>query len=87
MASYNVFLKRSAAKELEAIPRAADRRRVVDRIRRLSEDPRPVESEKLAGREDRLRIRQGDYRIVYAVHDRDRTVIVIKIAHRKDVYR
>jgi mRNA interferase RelE/StbE len=87
VASYSVFLKRSAAKELEAIPRAADRRRVVDRIGRLSEDPRPVESEKLAGREDQLRIRQGDYRIVYGVHDRDRTVIVIKIGHRKDVYR
>lgn len=87
MASYSVFLKRSAANELEAIPRAADRRRVVERIRRLSEDPRPVESEKLAGREDRLRIRQGDYRVVYAVHDRYRTVTVLKIGQRKDVYR
>lgn len=87
MASYSVFLKRSAAKELETIPRTADRRRVVDRIRRLSEDPRPVVSEKLAGHKDRLRIQQGDYRIVYAFHDRDRTVTVTKIGHRKDVYR
>ncbi len=53
----------------------------------ISQDPRPVGSEKLAGRESRLRIRQGVHRIVYAIDDRDRTFTVIKIGHRKDVYR
>ena len=87
MASYSVFLNGSAAAELEAIPRDEDRRRVVERIERLAGDPRPAGCEKLAGREDRLRIRQGDFRILYAVDDRAKTVTVVRIGHRKDVYR
>ncbi|HKY60266.1 MAG TPA: type II toxin-antitoxin system RelE/ParE family toxin, partial [Gemmatimonadota bacterium] len=50
-------------------------------------DPRPGGSVKLAGRDDQRRLRQGDYRIVYAIHDGDRTVTIHKIGHRKDVYR
>jgi mRNA interferase RelE/StbE len=87
VASYSVFLKRSAAKELEDIGQESDRRRIVERIQALADDPRPPASEKLAGREDRLRIRQGDYRVVYAIDDENRSVIVVKIGHRKDVYR
>jgi len=84
--SYSVFLKRSAVKELEGIGTGADRRRIVDRIRALSEDPRPPGSRKLAGRRDRMRIRQGAVRLLSAVNDEDRIVTVVKIAHRKDVY-
>lgn len=87
MASYSVFLKRSAAKELEDIGQESDRRRIVERIQALADDPRPPGSEKLAGREDRLRIRQGDYRVVYAIDDQNSSVTVVKIGHRKDVYR
>ncbi|MGH7570670.1 MAG: type II toxin-antitoxin system RelE family toxin [Gemmatimonadota bacterium] len=87
MASYSVFLKRSAAGELEVIADVEDRRRIVDRIRSLSRDPRPIGSVKLAGREDRLRVRQGEYRIVYKVDDRDATVMIVKIGHRRDVHR
>ena len=87
MASYSVFLKRSAARELEEIGTDADRRRIVERIRSLAEDPRPPACEKLAGRDDRLRIRQGDYRVIYSVDDNERVVTVVKIGHRKDVYR
>lgn len=87
MANYRVFLKRSAEKQLEAIGSAADRRRIADRIRTLADNPRPVGSEKLAGRQDRVRIRQGDYRIVYAVDDEERVVTVVRIAHRRDAYR
>lgn len=87
MASYSVFLKRSAVKELEEVGSAADRRRLVERIAALSEEPRPVGHRKLAGREDRLRIRQGDYRVVYSVDDDERVVTVVKIGHRRDVYR
>ena len=87
MASYSAHLKRSAAKELEAVGQETDRRRIVEGIWALADDPRPPGSEKLAGREDRLRIRQGDYRVVYSVDDENRLVTVVKIGHRKDVYR
>lgn len=85
MEKYRLRIKRSAAKELEALP-SKDRRRIVGRIQDLASDPRPHGCEKLSG-EDKYRIRQGDYRVLYAVQDADATVIVVKIAHRRDAYR
>ena len=85
MGSYSVHLKRSAAKEIEAPPRKG-RARIIERIRTLSEDPRPAGSTKLSGREA-YRIRQGDYRIVYTVSDQDLVVMVSVVAHRRDAYR
>lgn len=87
MAGYSVALKASAAKEIEALPTRGDRQRVVARIAALAGEPRPPGSEKLAGHEDRLRVRQGRYRIVYSVDDARRAVVVVKVGHRKDVYR
>ena len=86
MASYSIRIKRSARKELEAIGTAADRRRIVDRIRSLAQDPRPIGVQKLSGRE-RYRLRQGRYRILYTIHDDVLTVHVIRIAHRRHAYR
>jgi mRNA interferase RelE/StbE len=85
VASYNVLLKRSAAKELERLPDKI-RRQVVARIAALGAQPRPVGCEKLTG-EDLYRIRQGDYRIVYSIVDSDLIVHVIRIANRRDAYR
>lgn len=85
MASYSIEIKRSAAKELAGLPRQ-DRARVVTRIQALAREPRPVGSEKLSGQE-RYRIRQGDYRILYEIRDDALIVMVVKIAHRRDVYR
>ncbi|MGH7587751.1 MAG: type II toxin-antitoxin system RelE family toxin [Gemmatimonadota bacterium] len=87
MAGYSVFLKASAAEELENVARVEDRRRILEKIEGLADDPRPAGSIKLAGRDDRRRIRQGDYRIVYSVDDPPRTVTVVKIGHRKNLYR
>ena len=87
MASYNVFIKTSAAKELEAVEPRAVRARIVSRIRGLAQSPRPHGSQKLAGEAERYRIRQGVYRIVYSVDDERRTVEVVKIGHRREVYR
>ncbi len=84
MASYRVLIKRSAAKELEALP-AKDRRRVAARIQALSADPRPPGCEKLSGA-DRYRVRQGNYRIIYSVEDEVLTVMVVKVGHRRDIY-
>lgn len=82
---YAIELKKSAAREIEALP-LADRRRVVERIGRLADDPRPRGCEKLAGGE-RYRVRQGDYRIVYSVEDALLVVWVVKVGNRRDVYR
>lgn len=85
MASYKLFLKASAARELEALPKA-DRLRVVERITTLAENPRPMGCEKLSGGE-KYRMRQGVYRILYEIHDVMVTVVVVKIGHRREVYR
>ncbi len=85
MASYRLLIKASAGKEVEALPRK-DRARVVDRIRRLATDPRPSGCEKLSG-EEKYRVRQGNYRILYSIDDADASVLIVKIGHRHDVYR
>ena len=86
MAKYKLRIKKSAAKELEAISRKADRRRIVSRIEALAENSRPDGCKKLSGSE-RYRIRQGSYRIVYSIEDKQLVVYVFKIADRKSVYR
>ena len=85
MASYKILLKVSAAKELEALPKP-DRLRIVERIKALAENPRPFDCEKLTG-EEKYRVRQGVYRILYKIHDDIVTVVVVKIGHRREVYR
>ena len=85
MASYSLFIKPSAAKEIEAVPKP-DRRRIVSKIMSLSSDPRPPGCEKLSGH-DQYRIRQGNYRILYEIHDLKLIVVVVKVGHRRDVYR
>jgi mRNA interferase RelE/StbE len=86
VASYRLRIKKSAAKELETIPRKADRQRIARRIQALAEDPRPHGCKKLSASE-RYRLRQGNYRIVYAIEDDELVVTVIRIADRKGVYR
>jgi len=83
---YRIFIKPSALKEIEGIDRKADRQRVVRRIRGLATDPRPPGCEKLSGR-DKYRVRQGRYRIVYSIEDDLLVIYVVKVGHRKDVYR
>jgi mRNA interferase RelE/StbE len=87
VASYKVFIKTSAAKELEAVEPRAVRARIVSRIQGLAQTARPRGSQKLAGEAERYRIRQGAYRIVYSVDDERRMVEVVKIGHRREVYR
>ena len=85
MASYRLVIKPSAGKEIEALPKQ-DRRRIVAKITSLSRDPRPPGCEKLSGH-DQYRLRQGNYRILYAIQDLDLVVVVVKVGHRRDVYR
>lgn len=83
--SYRLAIKKSAERELRGVPQR-DLRRIVNRIQGLASNPRPPGNEKLSGQE-RYRLRQGDYRIVYGVDDDQRIVEVVKIGHRREVYR
>ena len=87
MGSYSLSIKPSAGKELEAVGTKADRQRIVAKIQGLASDPRPHGSEKLAGYDDRFRIRQGNYRIIYLIDDKTSLVTVYKMGHRRVVYR
>ena len=85
MASYEVRIKRSAAKELEAIRTLTERRRIVRRIERLADDPRPEGCVKLTG-SDVYRVRQGRYRVLYRIDDGALEVLVVRVAHRSRSY-
>lgn len=85
MGKYRLRFKQSVARDLRDLPRQ-DVRRILERIESLAEDPRPPGCEKLSG-EERYRVRQGRYRIIYAIEDHALVVMVVKVGHRRDVYR
>jgi len=84
MGRYKVEVKRSAVKEIEALPDKGIRA-VLDRIFSLADNPRPYDCQKLSGREQ-YRIRHGNYRILYNIEDDVLIVYIVKVGHRKDVY-
>jgi len=85
MAKYKITIKKSAAKELEDIHKK-DLRRIVKRIQSLTQNPRPHGCQKLSG-QSRFRFRQGDYRIVYSIVDKDCIVDIVKFGHRREICR
>ncbi len=85
MAEYRVYFKESVEKDFGAVPKK-DLQKILRRIEALAEDPRPQGHEKLTGQE-RYRIRQGRYRILYSIRDKELTVWVVKVGHRKEAYR
>jgi mRNA interferase RelE/StbE len=85
VASYKLLIRPSAARELEAVP-AKHRSRIVAKIKGLAGNPRPPGSEKLSG-EEKYRLRQGDYRVLCSIQDPSTTVTIVKIRHRREVYR
>jgi mRNA interferase RelE/StbE len=87
VASYRVLIKPSAAEEIETVDQKRDRQRIVASIVALANEPRPVGCEKLAGESDRCRIRVGRYRIVCSIADDELLVVVVRVEHRKNVYR
>ncbi len=84
MASYKVVFKKSVAKDLRQIPNH-DIHRILKRIDSLKENPRPSGAEKLSG-DEKYRLRQGNYRILYWIEDEIITITVVKVGHRRDVY-
>lgn len=85
MAGYEIYFKESVEKDFRTIPQE-DLKKILRRIEALSDDPRPPGHEKLTGQE-RYRARQGLYRIIYSVQDKELTIWIVKVGHRKDVYR
>lgn len=85
MAAYRIFFKKSVKKDFLSIPQK-DLKKILDKIKSLGNDPRPAGCEKLSGKE-KYRIRQGWYRIIYSIQDYELTIYVVKVGHRKEVYR
>ena len=85
MAGYNVYFRESVEKDFRIIPKE-DLQRILHRIELLADEPRPLGCEKLTGQE-RYRVRQGRYRIVYSIQDKMLTVWIVAVGHRKDIYR
>ena len=85
MGKYRLSFRKSVAKDLHDIPKKQVAR-ILKCFNALEEEPRPPGSEKLSGQE-RYRVRQGAYRIVYEIHDDLLEVVVVKVGHRREVYR
>jgi mRNA interferase RelE/StbE len=85
MAEYKIYFKKSVWKDLQSIPKK-DLKKILKVIESLSKDPRPTGCRKLSGQE-RYRLRQGQYRIIYSIQDEEISVWIVKVGHRKDVYR
>ena len=85
MANYSLSIKKSVAKDLRGLP-VADVTRILERIESLRENPRGDGCIKLSGQE-RYRVRQGVYRILYEIQDLELIVFVVKVAHRSEVYK
>jgi len=86
VADFAIVFARTARKELEALP-AAVVQRIVPKIAGLAHNPRPRGSKKIQGEKDLWRIRHGDYRVVYRVLDKQQTVDIVTVRHRRDAYR
>ncbi|MBA3966988.1 MAG: type II toxin-antitoxin system RelE/ParE family toxin [Nitrospirales bacterium] len=83
--TYETFIERSAQRSLSKIPQS-DQDRIIDAINKLQSNPRPFGVQKLSGREA-WRIRVGDYRIIYEINDEARSILVVTLGHRREVYR
>jgi len=85
MGKYKIEIKRSAVKELKKLP-ASDLKKILDKIGKLSNNPRPAGCRKLTA-EEKYRLRYGPYRILYAIEDQILIVYVVKVGLRKNIYR
>ena len=84
--SYTVQLAPAAKRQLRKLDRSIQER-VVRRLEKLEKDPRPSGVEKMEGDESTYRIRMGEYRIVYEIQNKVLVVLVLKVGHRREVYR
>lgn len=86
MNSYKIEWKRSAVKQLKQLPKEIVGKIIVA-VENLSSNPFPNQTEKLVGSENSFRIRVGDYRVVYNIFDRTLTIEIVRVRHRREVYK
>jgi mRNA interferase RelE/StbE len=86
MTRYRIEVSGTADRQIRTLPRA-DQLRVIRVIQALATDPRPPGCRKLSGYNDVFRVRIGRLRVLYTIEDRRLVIIVLKVGHRKDVYR
>lgn len=84
--TYHIDLAPAAVRQLRKLDPVA-RRRIQAAVELLATDPRPAGAKKLLGGEDEWRVRTGDYRIIYQIHDRQLLILVVALGHRRDIYR
>lgn len=85
MGRYNIEIKKSAVKEIKKLP-PKDLKRILNAIEKLADDPHPQNSKKLSAQE-KYRLRVGDYRILYSIEDDRLVIVIVKVGHRREVYR
>ena len=83
---YTVIISRTSQKVINRLD-GDMHSRIIRKLETIEDNPRPVGIEKLAGPDNLYRVRVGDWRIVYAIQDRNLVVLVVKVAHRREVYR
>jgi mRNA interferase RelE/StbE len=86
LANYKVTVSKTAQKTLLKLPKR-DIPKIIEAIESLKASPRPVGSRKLSGEESTYRIRQGLYRIIYEIKKNELVILILKVGHRKDIYR
>ncbi len=84
--TYTIELSRSAHKALKDIP-LSDVKKIRNKIEKLKKEPLPHGFEKLEGNDDLYRIRSGDYRVIYQILRKQLFILIVKIGHRREVYR
>jgi mRNA interferase RelE/StbE len=85
MTRFEIVFKRSVKKDLRPIPKK-DVQKILSRVSALADNPRPTGAKKLTGQE-RYRIRQGVYRILYEIQEEQLVVTVVKVGHRREIYK
>ncbi len=85
MSNYQINIKKTALKQINALPENL-KNRVLLQIDELENNPRPSGCKKLKGRKDRYRLRVSDYRIIYSINDRQLTIYVLQVGHRREIY-
>lgn len=83
---YDIYVEKAAERDLKKLP-AADFERIIPHLKSLAEDAKPPGSRKISGTEHDWRIRVGTYRIIYELNEKEKVVSILRVRHRREVYR
>lgn len=83
---YDIYIEKAAERDLKKLP-VADFERIIPHLKSLAEDARPPGSRKISGTEHDWRIRVGTYRVIYELNEKEKIVSILRVRHRREVYR